>query len=338
MPEINKPTVSPCQSPILTQRYAQMQDWLQEINQSPAHSLNRLAGDASFRCYYRLVNDKGSFVIMDAPPDKESCVSFVAVAKILGVAGVHVPVIYHQDLSRGFLLLSDLGDDLFLSQLTSGNADGLYQKAFETLLAVQQVPLTPEISLPSYSKSVLLREMQLFIDWYLVKYKKIAMSRAAQQELEKIFMLLIDNAKAQPQVCVHRDFHSRNLLLCKNDRVGVLDFQDAVCGPITYDLVSLLRDCYVAWPQAKIDAWVLQYYLQSKEHNRLAGVQVEQFIRWFDLMGLQRHLKCLGIFVRLYVRDQKPNYLNDIPRVLTYARMVCNKYSELTPLLNFLVN
>lgn len=336
MSDKRTPTTLPSQSSLLTQRYMQLQDWLQQMNQDSRHSLTKLAGDASFRCYYRLVNDQGSFVVMDAPPDKESCQPFVSVAELLQSAGVLVPNIFHQDLQRGFLLLSDLGDRLYLSELNTNTADRLYQRAFNTLLAIARIPTHTNSRLPQYDEARLLSEMQLFPHWYLAKYKKFAIDRKAQQQLQQVFTMLIDNAQAQPQVCVHRDYHSRNLLICAEDKVGVLDFQDALQGPITYDLVSLLKDCYIDWPQAQIDRWVESYYLQLSELNYLKNISLEQFTRWFDFMGLQRHLKCLGIFVRLHVRDQKPNYLNDIPRVITYVRSVCDKYQELTPLLAFL--
>ncbi|OGO94471.1 MAG: hypothetical protein A3F10_02890 [Coxiella sp. RIFCSPHIGHO2_12_FULL_42_15] len=319
---------------ILAQRYGELQEWLQRIALHAPIEIKPLAGDASFRRYFRVNLAGRSYVVMDAPPERERCDAFVRVAHAFKQLGVHVPVVHHQNLQQGFLLLSDLGDQLYLPQLNEDSADLLYERAFTTLLKIQHGSDTHDDHFPYYSEALLRAELQLFIEWYLTKYLKITLSIQQQWELERLFSLLIQNALEQPQVCVHRDYHSRNLLVCGNE-VGVLDFQDAVFGAVTYDLVSLLKDCYIDWPLQKVEAWVKNYY----EWLRGASFALNssaQFFQWFEWMGLQRHLKCLGIFTRLYLRDQKPGYLKDIPRVLNYAREVCRRYSELSVLLKWL--
>ncbi len=336
MPDATRADTNTTPPLILTQRYMQMQEWLQKILERPITSLTKIAGDASFRCYYRLCVGEQNYVVMDAPPDKESCAAFVAIAEKFRDVGVGVPEIFYQDLAQGFILLSDLGDDLYLQKLKRQTCGDLYHRAFQTLLSIQQCRTQGDYPLPEYSPKLYQTEMQLFPAWYLAKYKKIALTQKEHDILNQLFAKLVDNAIEQPQVCVHRDYHSRNLLDCKKNKVGVLDFQDAVCGPITYDLVSLLRDCYIDWPQEKIYQWVEDYYLSLKQNNLLKQETLAEFIRWFDLMGLQRHLKCLGIFARLDIRDQKPNYLQDIPRVLSYVKSVCERYAEFSALLPFL--
>lgn len=323
-------------SPILTQRYAEMQGWLRQNLPQPLKSIEPLADDASFRHYYRVICAEHSYVLMDAPPDKEDCSPFVAIAASFQQQGVGVPAVFCQDLEQGFLLLEDLGDTLFLQVLNHRSADRLYHHAFDTLEKIQQYQPVSSYLLPQYSPQLLHNELQIFLDWYVEKNKQWVINSQERAWFADFAAILIENARAQPQVCVHRDFHSRNLMWVDNCKVGVLDFQDAVLGPITYDLVSLVKDCYIAWPAEKIDQWVNQYYARMQQKEEYQQYSRQQFQRWFDLMGLQRHLKCLGIFSRLSFRDQKKSYLEDIPRVLDYAKKVSQRYEELHGLLKYL--
>lgn len=313
-------------------RIANLQNWItQTLNTH--NELIPLAGDASFRRYFRVLLHDKKFVVMDAPPDKENIHPFVAIAMAWQQYNIRVPEVLAHDLQQGFILLSDLGDDLYLNLLNATNVDSLYSKAVDALLQIQQC--SQNISnwpLPHFDGVTLQRELNLFLDWFLIKHLNLSITPDITALFTQTSALLIQSALEQPQVCVHRDYHSRNLLLLKNGNVGVLDFQDAVWGPITYDLVSLLRDCYIAWPQAKIDAWVFDFY----QKINLENYSFEQFMRWFDLMGIQRHLKVLGIFSRLCYRDNKPNYLNDLPRIMKYLLDVCEKYPELKMFNTFL--
>jgi N-acetylmuramate 1-kinase len=319
-------------SSILTQRYSELQGWLKEKLNKQIACINPMAGDASFRRYYRVrLTNNETFVAMDAPRHEESCIPYLKVAQIFKKLGVCVPDIYEQELKKGFLILADLGDRLYFDEINEQNADLLYGRAFDALLKIQQA----DSQLPNYSDELYLMELHLFMDWYLAKYRKMALSSREKALLEQLFFKLIHEAQSQPQVCVHRDYHSRNLLLLEGE-VGVLDFQDALIGPLTYDLVSLLKDCYIEWPIEKIQAWLQNYYNCLKNNAMLDRTSFEQFVRWFDLMGLQRHLKCLGIFSRLHLRDQKSNYLADIPRVLGYVKSVCEQYVEYSDILSII--
>lgn len=322
-------------SAILTQRYTQMQQWLHAWRPGAAVSIMPLAGDASFRRYFRVQIDSQAYVLMDAPPAKESVTAFIALAKAFHAHGIDVPVIHAQSLEHGFLLLSDLGDRLYLPELNAQTADTLYSRALETLQRIQDCDVSTHYSLPAYDRQLLTAEMQLFPEWYLTHIRQHPLSTQETSQLATLFSLLSDNALQQPQVCVHRDYHSRNLLICET-RVGVLDFQDAVSGPITYDLVSLLKDCYIAWPEADVARWVAQFYTALRDEKAISAVSLDAFTRWFDLMGLQRHLKCLGIFARLNFRDHKPGYLANLPQVAQYVRQTCARYTEFSPLLPLL--
>lgn len=322
-------------SAILTQRYTQMQDWLSRVSQGAALTISPLAGDASFRRYFRVMLDNRPYVLMDAPPAQESVNAFVALAQAFKAQGIEVPVIHAQEQQQGFLLLSDLGDRLYLPELSALTADTLYGRALETLVKLQQCDVSSHYSLPAYDAALLTTEMQLFIDWYLVHFRQYKPSERERAQLANLFSRLVDNACMQPQVCVHRDYHSRNLLVC-GERVGVLDFQDAVQGPVTYDLVSLLKDCYIAWPEHDVSRWVAQFYETLRDTKQIPAISLAQFTRWFDWMGLQRHLKCLGIFARLNFRDHKPGYLANLPQVAHYVRQMAGRYSEFAPLLPLL--
>ena len=262
---------------------------------------------------------------MDAPPDKENCHSFVLVTDLIRGVGVNAPDIIAIDIQQGFLLLDDLGNDSYLDHLAEDTADGLYIDAIEALIKMQTI----DGILPAYDENLLQTEMNLFETWYLNHHLGIQLNEKQKTSLDSIFTLLIDNAKKQPQVFVHRDYHSRNLMITNENNPGVIDYQDAVIGPITYDLVSLFKDCYIEWPREKVEHW-LDLYLARLTPIRF--IERDTLIRWFDLMGVQRHLKVLGIFARLYYRDGKSQYLNDLPLTLKYVLETCETYNELQPL------
>lgn len=316
----------------------ELRRWLKQVLHSDSFQLAPLPGDASFREYFRVSLDGKTHVIMKASQEKNSCKSFVAVAKTFYKLGLNVPYIYAENLESGFLLLTDFGDELYLNALNERTADGLYERAFENLLLIQSCQKIDGYQLPTYNKDLLYKEMALFHEWYLEKELKWNLTPKDRMTLNRIYQLLIDDALAQPQICVHRDFHSRNLMVVKdNHNPGVLDFQDAVFGPVTYDLLSLLRDCYIDWPKERVERWVMNYYQKALDAGILQSVKPQQFLRWFDWIGLQRNLKCIGIFSRLSQRDNKPMYLQYIPRVRRYALEVCDRYPEFTPLKPFLL-
>ena len=319
------------------ERYVQMLAWLDSV--LPAHSAPQPAStDASFRRYFRVFSDTlspqrasaGSHIVMDAPPDKEDSHPFVAISAMLAAAGVRVPVVRAQDLEQGFLLLDDLGQQTFLQALARAdvNADAAYRRAIDALLAMQAVD---GAGLPPYDEALLARELALFHNWYLGVHCQRALTATEQRDWDALCQSLIAAALGQTRTFVHRDYHSRNLMWANSGDLGVLDFQDAVHGPLSYDLVSLLRDCYIAWPQEQVDAWV-DYYRQQCVSLGREMPSAAAFKRDFDWMGLQRHLKAIGIFARLYHRDGKAGYLDDIPRVLGYVRDVSARYPELSAL------
>jgi aminoglycoside/choline kinase family phosphotransferase len=271
---------------------------------------------------------------MDAPPEKENTEPFIRIASLFKASKVNVPEIYQQDLTQGFLLLEDFGSRCLLEHLNNNNALDFYQNAFDSLHTLQTNTSITESRLPFYDEALLSQELDLFYDWFLEKHLNISIPKKIKDNLNKI---LISSALEQPQVCVHRDFHSRNLMVLDDNSLGIIDFQDAVIGSITYDLVSLLRDCYIAWPEQKVYQWMTLYFQQLSQSG-LLSVNLETFTRWFDLMGLQRHLKAIGIFSRLHIRDNKSAYLNDIPRTLNYVIEVCNRYPELESFKDFITN
>lgn len=309
-------------------RQQQIIQWIENDLGYKDYSLEPASADASFRRYFRLEDkvNADSKIIMDAPPEKEDSHPFIRLAGGLDKIGLNVPKVYAQNFEHGFFLLSDLGSTDYLTEINDSNADQLYQDAMQALLILQS---GHDLSLPAYDTALLNQEMNLFIDWFLVKHKQLELSEPQTAMLEKAFSFLVNSALAQPQVSVHRDYHSRNLMVTAAQNPGVLDFQDAVRGPITYDLVSLLRDCYVMWPADKVGQWLKHYYELATDKGLLQQVSYQQFEVWFDLMGLQRHLKAIGIFSRLNYRDGKVGYLNDIPRTLSYVTMVSEKYPEL---------
>lgn len=313
-------------------RKKQLEDWLSTLFKDGISDLRPASSDASFRRYFRFNVDGESYIVMDAPPEKEDTASFLRIARRFSEIGLHVPRIVETDSKNGFLLLGDLGSDLYLPNLNHDTAERLYGDALGALVVLQKAtPMGPDF-LPLYSEKLLRDEMELFRKWHLKTHLSISLSDSQNAALDNVFNILVSSAQAQPQVWVHRDFHSRNLMLTKKDNPGILDFQDAVLGPVTYDLVSLLRDCYISWPLHQVHDWVFGYHQLALQSGIPVGGDEQKFLTWFDYMGVQRHLKASGIFARLCHRDGKNGYLKDIPRTLGYVMQVCRKYPELSPL------
>ena len=311
-----------------------LQRWLQDALQGARFTLAPASEDASFRRYFRAALDDGrSFVAMDAPPDKEDCRPFVRVAGMLREAQVNAPQVLAQDLAQGFLLLTDLGLRTYLQVIDAGNAPRLFGDATDALLR-WQLASRPGM-LPPYDEALLRRELQLFPDWYLGKHKNASLQPQQQRDLEAVFAVLVRSALAQPCVYVHRDYMPRNLMVCEPNP-GVLDFQDAVYGPITYDMVSLMRDAFVSWDEERVIDWTARYWEKAKRAGLPVDADFGEFWRAFEWMGLQRHLKVLGIFARIHYRDGKPKYLADTPRFIGYARTTAQRYRELAPLARLL--
>jgi len=307
-----------------------LERWLAAQLPGTAFALAPASEDASFRRYFRAeLADGRSFIAMDAPPDKEDCRPFVHVARLLREAQVNAPQIHAQDLAQGFLLLSDLGRTTYLAALDENTADALFGDAIDALVRWQLATRAGE--LPPYDEALLRREMALFPEWYLGRHLGMTLSAAQQAALEAAFSLLAASALAQPTVYVHRDYMPRNLMLCEPNP-GVLDFQDAVIGPISYDIASLLRDAFISWEEARVIDWCARYWEAAKRARLPVDADFAEFYRSFEWMGLQRHLKVLGIFARLTYRDGKAKYLADTPRFLGYARAVTARYAALAPL------
>jgi aminoglycoside/choline kinase family phosphotransferase len=308
-------------------------DWLENDLLMPVMHCEPASSDASFRRYFRVTLPERQLIVMDAPPDKENIGQFIKVAELLRPSGINVPVIYHQNLIDGFLVLEDFGTKSYLDRLNSDNAYDLYGKALDSLFQLQSHGDITNSGLPRYDESLLKRELGIFEDWFINQLLDIDIPAALW---EKVCGILISSALEQPVTCVHRDYHSRNLMVLENNSPGVIDFQDAVIGPITYDVVSLLRDCYINWPQDDINTWLQQYHEKLK-HTGLITCDLPVFTRWFDLMGMQRHLKAIGIFSRLHLRDGKPGYLKDIPRTLGYVTSLAQSSPELAVFYDYLV-
>lgn len=307
--------------------------WAQQAINDSAFQLESASSDASFRSYWRGQSAGKTWIVMDAPPDKEDTSPWLAMAKRLSDAGLNAPLIKAIDTENGFVMMSDLGTRLLLPELNNDTVDGLYQQAMSALLQMQTKLQSQD--LPVYDENRLVVEMELMPTWFLQRHLGFTPSCEQWDVIEVAFRALIKNATQQSQVFVHRDYHSRNLLISESEHLGILDFQDAVHGPMTYDLVSLLRDCYIAWPVAQVEAWVEQYRLQAEAAGLITGTS-SQFLRAFDLMGIQRHIKVLGIFCRLYYRDGKAGYLNDLLLVWQYTQTIGNKYPDIAPLITLL--
>lgn len=316
-------------------RLVELERWLGAQFPSLPCTLTPASADASFRRYFRARFEDGrSFIVMDAPPDKEDCRPFLHVAGLFAAAGAHVPAIHAQDLAAGFLLLEDLGASTYLDGLERKQVpQPLYTAATESLLRIQLASRPGR--LPEYDRALLRRELELFPDWYLARELRREPAAADRQVLHEAFELLLANNLAQPRVYVHRDYHSRNLMLSE-PLPGILDFQDAVFGPITYDLVSLLRDAYVQWEEAQVIDWAVRYWEKARKAGLPVRADFAEFYRDFEWMGAQRQLKVIGIFARLCHRDGKPRYLADIPRVFGYLLAACRRYRELAPLARLL--
>lgn len=312
------------------QRLTHLTGWLNN-QQYDVQKIAPLAGDASFRRYFRVTTADESFIAMDAPPQKENCRPFVAIAQDLSELGVQTPQIQCMDLERGFLLLSDFGDQILNNVLSEENVNHWYQRCFDELLLIQKHNQLPNHTLKSYNNGLYsyYEESSWFITWYLLQYRQVELSHQQLAQLERAIHLICSSMHEQPQVVVHRDYHSRNIMVTGDADIGVLDFQDAVIGPITYDLISLLRDCYIDWPLEQVHDWVAHYHQRLLTEGLLADCSFEQFLKWFDWTGLQRHLKCIGLFVRLNLRDNKPGYLQYIPRLINYIKQQCQPYPEL---------
>lgn len=348
------------------QRQQQLTAWLSGLYPNETFTISPASADASFRRYFRATFTDKTFVVMDAPPQHEDCKSFLHVGKLFEDAGTHVPHVYAQDLAQGFLLLSDLGNITYLQALDANSAQRLYGAATNALIKIQLA--SQENELPLYDESLLRRELNLFPEWYIAKHLGLTLSQMQNAKLEECFQRILANNLAQPCVYVHRDYHSRNLMVVdptrwggahecgridqaatpangslREERVvavetnpGILDFQDAVYGPITYDLASLFKDAYIRWEEADIMDWLIRYWEKARKCGLPVREDFGEFYRDYEWMGVQRHIKVLGIFARLSYRDGKDGYLKDMPLVLDYLHRACARYIELKPLLNLL--
>jgi aminoglycoside/choline kinase family phosphotransferase len=322
-------------------RLSLLQTWLASLNLVQADSTRPASSDASFRRYFRvdvLPASQGAqgttLIAMDAPPQQEDVRPFVQVAGLFAASGVTVPGIVAQNTEQGFLLLSDLGHTTYLANLTRETASTMYSAAIDSLIKIQQHS-APGV-LPEYDREILLHEMNLFPEWYIGKHLGLTLTPAQQVQLNGVFDALLANNLSQQQVYVHRDYHARNLMVMQQGNPGILDFQDALYGPITYDLVSLLRDAYIQWDEEMVLDWVVRYWQKAKQLGLPVNPDIDAFYRDFEFMGLQRHLKILGIFARLNYRDGKAMYLDDLPMVLDYVRKTANRYIALKPLVRLL--
>ncbi|WP_245709061.1 aminoglycoside phosphotransferase family protein [Allochromatium warmingii] len=306
-----------------------MQTWLATVLKTDSVRLTPASTDASFRRYWRVWHAGQTWIAMDAPPEVEDCGRYADLARRWRAVGLNTPEIIAEAREQGFLLISDFGERLYLQELSADTADQLYGAALNTLERLQTCAPTDE--LPRYDAALLTRELGLFDDWFLTGLLQRSIQSDERARLTTVYQRLLTNALEQPQVCVHRDYHSRNLMRTEQDHPGVLDFQDAVLGPITYDVVSLVRDCYIAWPESRVQDWSRAYYARATAAGLVGDVTFECWQRWFDLMGMQRHLKACGIFARLKLRDGKPGYIADIPRTLNYVIAVAGRYADLQP-------
>ncbi|GIZ12725.1 aminoglycoside phosphotransferase family protein [Pseudomonas sp. NCCP-436] len=320
-------------------RLQQLQSWLDQQlpdlfdqrgwGHVPPAQLSAASSDASFRRYFRWQAGERSLILMDAPPPQENCAPFVRVASLLAGAGVHVPQVLVADLEQGFLLLDDLGRQTYLEVINTDNADALFADAIDALLRLQRLPL-PE-DLPHYDDALLRRELQLFPEWYVQRHLGVTFSAAQRSVWQCVCDLLVESALEQPKVLVHRDFMPRNLMY-STPNPGVLDFQDAVCGPVTYDITCLFKDAFLSWPEERVQAWLSGYWKQARQTGIPVQASLPEFLRASDLMGVQRHLKVIGIFARICHRDGKPRYLADVSRFFAYIQAVLARRPELADL------
>jgi aminoglycoside/choline kinase family phosphotransferase len=316
------------------ERQAQINSWLASLWPGRRFALTAASADASFRRYFRATLDDGSTrIVMDAPPANEDCRPWLHVQQLFQAAGVHVPEVLAQDLERGFLLLSDLGGSTYLQVLDADNAVPLYADAIAALISIQRAS-RPGV-LPDYDATLLRRELDLFPEWYLARHHRMELTEAERQGLESVFARILAVNLAEPRVFVHRDYHSRNLMRTDGSgpgNPGIIDFQDAVYGPISYDMVSLLKDAYIEWDEDLALDWLVRYWEGARKAGLPVAADFGEFFRDYEWMGVQRHVKVLGIFARLYHRDGKDGYLKDLPLVARYLRKACERYGELSPL------
>ena len=339
---MTRATASAVGDPLMSEhdvRLQQLQTWLaeqlpplfaaHEWGVVPEAVLTPASSDASFRRYFRWQAGERSLILMDAPPPQENCEPFVRIAALLSSAGVHVPQVLAADLEQGFLILDDLGRQTYLDVINEHNADELFDDAIEALLQQQRLPL--DRHLPHYDEALLRRELQLFPEWYVQCHLGLTFTPEQDAAWQRISRLLIDSALAQPKVVVHRDFMPRNLMQ-SSPNPGVLDFQDAVNGPVTYDITCLFKDAFLSWPEARVHAWLQDYWQRARAAGILVQASFDDFLRASDLMGVQRHLKVIGIFARICHRDGKPKYLGDVPRFFSYIEAVLARRPELAEL------
>ena len=311
-----------------TNRAAARLAWTRAALRDNSLTLESASSDASFRSYWRTHHDGQSWIVMDSPPAQEDPRPWLKIGQQLAAAGLHVPAVHAQDVEQGFLLIEDLGNRLYLRELDEHNADALYGDAMDALLRMQTQMDHRE--LPPFDRDVLVRGLEVMPEWFLGRHLGHTPSRDEWNTLETAFELIIRNAQEQPRVFVHRDYHSRNLLVVEHNNPGVIDFQGALAGPITYDLASLLRDAYIVWPRERVEGWVESYRQRLRDAGAIGtDVNAKRFLRWFDLTGMHRHVRVLGQFYRLWYRDGKPGYLADVPRVYEYVISVARSYPEL---------
>ena len=327
--ESNRIISSICTIPL--ERLDSLKHWLQSHSSGRRFTLAPASADASFRRYFRVrFEDDSTQIVMDAPPQQENSVPFIKVAQMMAECGLHVPEIIASDLAHGFILLSDLGQTTYLHALNDSTANALFDDATTALIRWQLA--SREGELPSYDQTLLQRELDLFPEWYVSKHLGFSLDSAQRQSMQSVFALILQNNLAQPSTYVHRDFMPRNLMVCEPNP-GILDFQDAVYGPIAYDVASLFRDAFISWEEERVLDWVVRYWEKARRANLPVRADFGEFYRDFEWMGLQRHLKVLGIFARIRYRDGKPAYLEDAPRFVNYVRSVAIRYSALAPLL-----
>jgi N-acetylmuramate 1-kinase len=318
-------------------RLALIHDWLTSALRLKVRALEPASSDASFRRYFRVFLDEASYIVMDAPPQQEDVRPYLKVGALLEALAVHVPHVYERDVPRGLLLLEDLGTSQYLTRLSAGDdPEPLYADALAALARIQLQGAAASRELAPYGREELGRELALMPEWFLGRHLQLALAPAEQQLITDTFEFLTAQALAQPRVFVHRDYHARNLMWLEQGNPGIIDFQDALCGPLGYDLVSLLKDCYIAWPRPRVLGWVSQYRERLAAAGFAGAANPREFLRGFDLIGVQRHLKVLGIFCRLWYRDGKAGYLDDLPRTLGYVREAGTLYPELAPFGAFL--
>lgn len=311
-----------------------LKEWLAHCFNTTQFQIMPIAGDASFRRYFRVHHEAQAWIAMDAPPELEDSHSFVAIQQHLAKLKLRVPQLHHVDLTHGFILMDDLGDTWLWHEALNYKAESLYQNAIDELLVMQLHAAPSDLSI--FDTEFMSRELSFFKHWFLQEYLGLSLSESEQQLLQRTFSQLIDSAMAQPYYFTHRDYHSRNLMVLASEKIGLLDFQDAVLGPISYDLVSLLRDCYVTLDEQQFQRHLEYYFQKARVMGLLPTQDFNTFEKWFDWMGLQRHLKAIFIFARKQLRDNNPNFLGYIPRTLNYAVVISNRYAELAEFHTFL--